>query len=75
MGVIGLALYLLPVLIWLVRSVKVFKKLPFKGYPGQAIVVMLWLVLIALAVAITYFGVRAYLSPELLFGFSSGFSC
>lgn len=37
--------------------------------------VMLWLVLIALAVAITYFGVRAYLSPELLFGFSSGFSC
>jgi O-antigen ligase len=46
MGVIGLALYLLPVLIWLVRSVKVFKKLPFKGYPGQAIVIMLWLVLV-----------------------------
>ena len=37
--------------------------------------VALWLVLIALAAAITYFGVRAYLSPELLFGFSSGFNC
>ena len=45
MGLIGLGLYLLPALIWLVRSVNVFKKLPFKGYPGQAILVMLWLLL------------------------------
>jgi len=45
MGLIGLALYLLPALIWLVRSVSVFKKLPFKGYPGQAILIMLWLLL------------------------------
>ena len=45
MGLVGLALYLLPALIWLVRSVRVFKKLPFKGYPGKAILVMLWLLL------------------------------
>jgi hypothetical protein len=38
-------LYLLPALIWLVRSVGAFKKLPFKGYPGQAILIMLWLLL------------------------------
>lgn len=37
--------------------------------------VALWLMLIALAAAITYFGVRAYLSPELLLGFSGAFSC
>jgi len=37
--------------------------------------IAIWLVLIALTAAVTYFGVRAYLSPELLFGFSSGFSC
>jgi O-antigen ligase len=45
MGLIGLVLYLLPVLIWLVRSAMVFKKLSFKGYPGQAILVLLWLLL------------------------------
>jgi O-antigen ligase len=45
MGLIGLALYLLPALIWLVRSVTVFKKLPLQGYPGQAILIMLWLLL------------------------------
>ena len=27
------------------RSVNVFKKLPFAGYPGKAILVMLWLLL------------------------------
>ena len=37
--------------------------------------ILLWLVLLALATAVTYFSVRAYLSPELLIGFSSGFSC
>ena len=37
--------------------------------------VLLWLVLIALAAAVTYFGIRGYLSPELLFGFSSNFNC
>jgi len=45
MGLIGLVLYLLPALIWLVSSVNVFKKLPFAGYPGKAILVMLWLLL------------------------------
>lgn len=37
--------------------------------------ILLWLVLLALATAVTYFGVRGYLSPELLLGFSSGFTC
>ena len=37
--------------------------------------ILLWALLLALAAAVTYFGVRAYLSPELLFSFSSGFSC
>jgi hypothetical protein len=37
--------------------------------------ILLWLMLLALAVSVTYFGLRAYLSPELLLGFSSSFSC
>jgi O-antigen ligase len=45
MGVAGLVLYLLPTLIWLVRSVRTSKYLPWSGYPGRAILVMLWLLL------------------------------
>jgi len=36
---------------------------------------LLWLMLAALAALMTYFGVRGYLSPELLFSFSNSFSC
>jgi O-antigen ligase len=45
MGLVGLGLYLLPALIWLLRSMGSFKRLPLGGYPGRAILVMLWLVL------------------------------
>jgi O-antigen ligase len=45
MGVIGLILFLLPTLIWLWRSMSAFKRLPWAGYPGKAILVMLWLLL------------------------------
>jgi hypothetical protein len=31
--------------------------------------------LLALATGVTYFGLRAYLSPELLLGFSNSLSC
>ena len=47
MGLLGLVIYLLPTLIWLIRSVSAFKRLPFSGYPGRAILVMLWLLLAA----------------------------
>jgi cytochrome c oxidase subunit IV len=36
---------------------------------------LLWLVLAALAALMAYFGIRGYLSPEMLFGFSNSFSC
>ncbi len=41
----------------------------------QAKRALLWLMLIALAVLVTYFGIRGYLSPELLFNFSNSFYC
>jgi hypothetical protein len=37
--------------------------------------VLLWLMLAALAALVVYFGIRGYLSPEMLFGFSNSFSC
>jgi len=37
--------------------------------------VLLWLVLTALAALVAYFGIRGYLSPELLFNFSNSFYC
>ena len=41
----------------------------------QARRVLLWFMLLALAALVAYLGVRAYLSPELLFNFSNSFSC
>ena len=37
--------------------------------------VLLWLMLAALAALVVYFGIRSYLSPDLLFGFSNSFNC
>ena len=37
--------------------------------------ILLWLMLAALVAALTYFGIRGYLSPEMLFGFANSFSC
>ena len=37
--------------------------------------IVMWLIVIALAALVTYLGLRGYLSPEMLFGFSSLFSC
>jgi hypothetical protein len=37
--------------------------------------ILLWLVLLALAALVTYFGIRSYLSPEMLFNFANSFSC
>jgi len=39
---------------------------------NQAKRVLLWLLLAAL---VAYFGIRGYLSPELLFNFSNSFYC
>lgn len=36
---------------------------------------MVWIVLAALAAALTYATFRGYLSPELLLGFANTFSC
>jgi hypothetical protein len=41
----------------------------------QAKRILLWLMLAALAALLTYLGIRAYLSPELLLNFSNAFSC
>jgi hypothetical protein len=41
----------------------------------QASRILLWLILVLLAVWITYAGFRGYFSPELLFNFSNAFSC
>jgi len=37
--------------------------------------VLLWLMLTVLAALVAYFGIRGYLSPELLFNFSNSFYC
>lgn len=37
--------------------------------------IVMWLIVIALAALVAYFALRGYLSPEMLFGFSSLFSC
>jgi cytochrome c oxidase subunit IV len=37
--------------------------------------ILLWLMLTALAALVTYFGIRGYLSPELLLNFSNTFTC
>jgi len=37
--------------------------------------ILLWLILAALATLVTYFGIRGYLTPELLFNFSNTFTC
>jgi len=37
--------------------------------------VLLWLMLAVLAALVAYFGIRGYLSPELLFNFSNSFYC
>ena len=37
--------------------------------------ILKWLMLAALAALVSYFGVRGYLSPELLFGFANTFTC
>jgi hypothetical protein len=37
--------------------------------------ILIWIVLLALAGLIAYVGIRGYLSPELLFHFSSSFNC
>jgi len=37
--------------------------------------ILLWLILTALATLVTYFGIRGYLTPELLFNFSNTFTC
>lgn len=36
---------------------------------------LLWLILTILAALVAYFGIRGYLSPELLFNFSNSFYC
>jgi hypothetical protein len=41
----------------------------------QASRILLWLILVLLAVWVTYAGFRGYFSPELLFNFSNAFSC
>ena len=41
----------------------------------QAKRILLWLMLAALAALVAYFGLRGYLSPELLFNFSNSFTC
>jgi hypothetical protein len=42
---------------------------------SQAKRILLWVILAALALWVTYLGFRGYLSPELLFNFSNAFSC
>ena len=37
--------------------------------------VLLWLILAVLAALVAYVGIRGYLSPEMLYGFSNFFSC
>ena len=37
--------------------------------------ILLWVILTVLAGLVAYFGIRGYLSPELLFNFSNSFYC
>jgi hypothetical protein len=37
--------------------------------------ILLWLALLALAALVTWFGIRGYLSPEMLFNLANSFSC
>jgi hypothetical protein len=37
--------------------------------------ILLWLMLFAFAAFVTYFGIRGYLSAEMLFNFANSFSC
>jgi O-antigen ligase len=43
-GLIGLGLFLTPVLWWLVRSVRVFSRLPKQGYLNRRLLISFWLV-------------------------------
>ena len=37
--------------------------------------IVMWLMLILLAVLVSYVGFRGYLSPEMLFNFANSFYC
>ena len=37
--------------------------------------ILLWLTLLMLTGVVTYFGVRGYLSPEMLFNLANSLSC
>jgi len=37
--------------------------------------ILLWLILAAMSALVAYFGIRSYLSPELLYNFSNTFYC
>lgn len=37
--------------------------------------ILSWLILATLATLVAYFGIRGYLSPELLLNFSNTFTC
>ena len=37
--------------------------------------ILLWVILTVFAALVAYFGIRGYLSPELLFNFSNSFYC
>lgn len=37
--------------------------------------ILLWLMLLTLAALVTWFGIRGYLSPEMLFNLANSFSC
>lgn len=41
----------------------------------QSTRILLWVMLALLAAAVAYAGFRGYFSPELLFNFSSAFTC
>lgn len=37
--------------------------------------ILLWLVVLVLTALVTYFGIRGYLTTEMLFNFANYFSC
>lgn len=45
-GAVGLALYMLPVFVWLARSVRRYKALPSRGLMSRKLLLMLWLVIL-----------------------------